>query len=139
MCRVLLTLLFLGILEKTIHFTIPLAVIGSIGANPEYNPVMKILKGPLDTGFATYNTVAAYMQNTGVQDYFNDTGLKIANIVGNTVENAISHPLETTIVALTTYVLGRMTEAAVKMKKDILVDNYIQKATEKKLIEYNEM
>ena len=62
-------------LEATLGFTAPIAGALTIGADPSYSVPEKILYGPLEVSKGIYESIAAYISNTGVRDK-NDQRIK---------------------------------------------------------------
>lgn len=90
-------------LESTLGFIAPITGALSVGANPDYGFLGKVFNGSYEAGKAIYNGISAYATNQGIRDFTRDTFAGVGELLANSAENIIDKPLETAVVALTSY------------------------------------
>ena len=121
------TLLAAKGLEGTLNFTAPIAAAMTVGAEPEYSVPEKILYGPFQVTKGIYESISAYVQNTGVRDFVNGTMSQVFELVGNAAQNIAESPVETVTTLLATYAVGKTAAYTTKLLRQSKEDKYLKK------------
>ncbi|GIU68892.1 MAG: hypothetical protein KatS3mg002_0128 [Candidatus Woesearchaeota archaeon] len=112
-------------LESILGFTAPIAGVLTIGADPSYSVPEKILYGPIQVSKGIYETIFAYISNTGVRDYVNGIFGEIFKLIGNAAQNVAEKPGETLATIIGAYALGKMAQYITKLVRESKEDKYL--------------
>ncbi|MEM4638046.1 MAG: hypothetical protein QXK76_03450 [Candidatus Woesearchaeota archaeon] len=114
-------------LESTIGFMAPVAGVLTVGADPSYSILEKIVYGPLQVSKGIYEAISAYISNTGVRDYVNGMLGEVFKLIGNSAQNIVEKPGETLATIIGAYALGKMVQYTMKVIRESREDKYLEK------------
>ena len=114
-------------LEEVVGFLTPIGALLSVGANPDYSLLQKMVYGPAQAAEFAAKAFTSYALNSGVRDVTNSYIAELMHSLGNAGVNIVEKPFESAMSVVGAYVLGRTAAYALRAGRESALKKYTSK------------